>query len=112
MSKSSKRNSNETASSEKEIREKSERLVQEAIALAKEADLVIFVGGNNREVETEGSDRKNITLPSHQDELIQSIAKANPNIVSVMVIGGPVDLQTMYCPGKFRLRGNYLSLFL
>ena len=90
-----KRNSNETASSEKEIREKSERLVQEAIALAKEADLVIFVGGNNREVETEGSDRKNITLPSHQDELIQSIAKANPNIVSVMVIGGPVDLQTI-----------------
>lgn len=53
-----KRNSSETASSEKEIREKSERLVQEAIALAKEADLVIFVGGNNREVETEGSDRK------------------------------------------------------
>ena len=90
-----KRNSSETASSEKEIREKSERLVQEAIALAKEADLVIFVGGNNREVETEGSDRKNITLPSHQDELIQSIAKANPNIVSVMVIGGPVDLQTI-----------------
>lgn len=90
-----KRNSSETASSEKEIREKSERLVQEAIALAKEADLVIFVGGNNREVETEGSDRKNITLPSHQDELIQNIAKANPNIVSVMVIGGPVDLQTI-----------------
>ena len=55
--------------------------------------MVIFVGGNNREVETEGSDRKNITLPSHQDELIQS--KANPNIVSVMVIGGPVDLQTI-----------------
>ena len=130
-----KRNSSETASSEKEIREKSERLVQEAIALAKEADLVIFVGGNNREVETEGSDRKNITLPSHQDELIQSIAKANPNIVSVMVIGGPVDLQTIeknsssilvswfngsegghaladVLSGKFRLRGNYLSLFL
>ncbi len=80
---------------ERALQRQSEQLAQEAIALAKEADLVIFVGGDNREVETEGSDRKDITLPSGQDELIARLAQANPNIVSVMVVGAPVDLRAV-----------------
>lgn len=92
FSRSNPKNRN-TTSSEREIKNKTEELVQEAVSLAKESDLVIFIGGNNREIETEGFDRKDITLPSHQDELIQSIAKVNSNIVSVMVVGGPVDLR-------------------
>ncbi len=80
---------------EKARNEQNEVLNKEAVALAKEADLVLFIGGTNREVETEGSDRMNITLPSHQDELIQQIAEVNPNIVSVMVVGAPVDLRVV-----------------
>lgn len=38
-------------------------LRKEAVDAAKKADLVVFMGGNNREVETEGSDRKDINLP-------------------------------------------------
>ncbi len=68
-------------------------LREEAVNAAKKADLVIFVGGNNREVETEGSDRTDINLPFGQDELLEALAAVNPRIVTVMVAGAPVDLQ-------------------
>jgi beta-glucosidase len=71
------------------------QLLAEAVKVAKGADLVIFFAGDNREVETEGSDRKNITLPSGQDELAQALAKANPRLVTVIVAGGPVDVSTV-----------------
>ncbi|MDR3340506.1 MAG: glycoside hydrolase family 3 C-terminal domain-containing protein [Candidatus Symbiothrix sp.] len=70
-------------------------LLNEAVRVAQAADLVLFVGGTNREVETEGSDRTSIQLPSGQDEVIKAIAAVNPNIVTVIVSGGPVDLNTI-----------------
>ena len=71
------------------------KLLAEAVKVAKKADLVIFFAGDNREVETEGSDRKAITLPSGQDELAKALAKANPRLVTVLVAGGPVDVSTV-----------------
>ncbi len=71
------------------------KLMAEAVKAAKGADLVIFFAGDNREVETEGSDRKSITLPSGQDELARALAKANPRLVTVIVAGGPVDISTV-----------------
>jgi len=71
------------------------QLLAEAVKAAKSADLVLFFAGDNREVETEGSDRKNITLPSGQDELAMALAKANKRLVTVIVSGGPVDVSTV-----------------
>ena len=71
------------------------QLMAEAVTAAKKADLVIFFAGDNREVETEGSDRKSITLPSGQDELAAALAKANQRLVTVVVSGGPVDISTV-----------------
>ena len=71
------------------------QLMAEAVEAAKKADLVIFFAGDNREVETEGSDRKSITLPSGQDELAAALAKANQRLVTVIVSGGPVDVSTI-----------------
>ena len=68
------------------------KMLAEAVALAKEADLVIFVAGTGKNVETEGSDRQNIMLPVGQDEVIKALAEVNPNIVTVIISGGPVDL--------------------
>jgi beta-glucosidase len=68
------------------------KLMAEAVRVAKDADLVLFIGGTNREVETEGSDRNSIELPSGQDELIAALMAANPNTVAVMVAGAPLDL--------------------
>ena len=71
------------------------QLMDQAVKAAKDADLVIFFAGDNREVETEGSDRKSITLPSGQDELVTALAKANKRLVTVIVSGGPVDVSTV-----------------
>ena len=71
------------------------QLMAEAVKVAKGADLVIFFAGDNREVETEGSDRKSITLPSGQDELAKALAEANPRLITVIVAGGPVDISTV-----------------
>jgi len=70
-------------------------LVAEAVALAKDADLVLFFGGTNKSIETEGSDRKNIKLPCGQEELIQALYEANPNLATVLISGGPTDLQVL-----------------
>ena len=71
------------------------QLMAEAVEAAKKSDLVIFFAGDNREMETEGSDRKSITLPSGQDELATALAKANQRLVTVIVSGGPVDISTV-----------------
>ncbi len=71
------------------------QLMAEAVKAAREADLVIFFAGDNREVETEGSDRKSITLPSGQDELAKALAKVNKKLVTIIVSGGPVDVSTV-----------------
>lgn len=71
------------------------QLMAEAVKAAKQADLVIFFAGDNREVETEGSDRKTITLPSGQDELATALVKANKRLITVIVSGGPVDISTV-----------------
>ncbi len=83
---------------EKEAKEKElkiRELTKEAVEVASKSDVVLFIGGNNRAVETEGSDRRSITLPSGQDDLIQKIAEVNPNIVTVLTSGAPNDMNVV-----------------
>ena len=68
-------------------------LLAEAVALAKDADMVIFFGGTNKSIETEGSDRKNIDLPCGQNEVIKALYEANPNVATVLISGGPTDIR-------------------
>ena len=70
-------------------------LLAEAVALAAEADMVIFFGGSNKSIETEGSDRKNIDLPCGQNEIIRALHEVNPNVVTVLISGGPTDLRIL-----------------
>ena len=72
-----------------------QKLLDEAVALAKESDMVIFFGGTNKSIETEGSDRKNIDLPCGQNEVVKALYEANPNLVTVLISGGPTDLRTL-----------------
>jgi beta-glucosidase len=83
---------------EKEAQEKEltdQKLTKEAMEVAAKADIVLFIGGDNRAVETEGSDRKDIFLPSGQDKLISKIAEVNPNIITILVSGAPNDLNVV-----------------
>ena len=70
-------------------------LVSEACEAAANADLVIFFGGTNKSIETEGSDRKNIDLPCGQNELVKALKAVNPNLVTVLISGGPTDLREL-----------------
>jgi len=72
-----------------------QKLADEAVRAAAKADIVLFIGGNNRAVETEGEDRKDIFLPSGQDKLITRIAQVNPNIITILTSGAPNDLRTV-----------------
>ena len=70
-------------------------LLAEAVKLAKEADVVIFFGGTNKSIETEGSDRTNIDLPTGQNEVVKALYEANKNLVTVLISGGPTDLRQL-----------------
>ena len=70
-------------------------VLADAVALAREADIVLFFGGTNKSIETEGSDRKDIKLPCGQEELVQALYQANPNLATVLISGGPTDLQVL-----------------
>lgn len=88
---------------EKENREKesaAQKLAKEAVDAAANADIVLFIGGNNRAVETEGTDREDIFLPFGQDGLIRKIAAVNPNIVTVLASGAPNDLNVVKSVSK------------
>jgi len=61
-------------------------LAERAIACARSADVVIYVGGLNHDpgYDCEGSDRKDLKLPFGQDELIQQLVAANPKTIVVL----------------------------
>jgi beta-glucosidase len=72
----------------------SARLMDEAVAAAKAADVVIYVGGLNHKggFDCEGGDRKNLELPASQDKLLKKIVRANPRTVVVLIGGGAVEM--------------------
>ncbi len=58
-----------------------------AAALAKSSDLALVMVGN---IDREGRDRLNLSLPDNQDQLVSAVAAANPRTVVVLKTGGPV----------------------
>lgn len=96
--------------------EENEKLFKEAISVAKNSDVVIFVGGlkhteedlklednaidvsKDREVkhriDSEGYDRSDMDLPYNQDDLINELLKVNKNTVVVISAGAPTKMST------------------
>ena len=66
----------------------------EAVEAAKSADMVLFIGGLNKNdgQDCEGNDRKSLNLPYEQDLTIAEIAKANKNIAVVIISGNAVAM--------------------
>ena len=63
-----------------------------AVAAAASADVAIVVVGNDEAWESEGRDRKTVTLPGRQNELVERVAAANHRTVVVVNAGCPMDL--------------------
>ena len=95
-----------------------EQLIAEAVELAGQSDLVIFIGGLNKSnnQDCEGTDRRSLDLPYDQDAVIEALAAANPNLVVSLVSGNavampwvdkvPAILQTWYLGSE---AGNALA---
>jgi beta-glucosidase len=66
--------------------------IKEAVALAKQKDLVIMVVGENAYQSGEGRSQSDISLPGLQKKLIKSVYIANPNIIMVLMNGRPMDI--------------------
>lgn len=66
----------------------------EAVEMAREADLVVLVGGLNKNhfQDCEGGDRLQYGLPFGQDELIEAVQAVNKNLVLVLLSGNAVDM--------------------
>jgi beta-glucosidase len=69
-------------------------LAERAVNAAAGADVVVFVGGLNHRhgFDSEGTDRKDLKLPSEQDALIERVVKANSHTVVVLISGSPVEM--------------------
>lgn len=71
-----------------------DELIAEAVSMAKNADVVVYVGGLNKSAhqDCEDSDRAGLELPYGQDRVISELAKANKNIVVVNISGNAVAM--------------------
>lgn len=69
-------------------------LTAEAVGKAREADVVIFIGGLNKSnhQDCEGHDRKSYDLPYAQNKVIEAILKVNPRLVYVNISGNGAAL--------------------
>jgi beta-glucosidase len=63
-----------------------------AVAAARASDVAIVVVGTDASWESEGRDRKTVTLPGRQDELVERVAAVNRKTVVVVNAGCPMDL--------------------
>lgn len=98
-----------------------EELMTEAVNVAKNADVVLFVGGLNKNngQDCEGNDRKDMDLPYEQNEVIRALSKANPKLVVTILSGNavsmpwvqdvPAILEAWYCGSE---AGNALASVL
>lgn len=71
-----------------------EEILTEAVSMAKEADMVIFIGGLNKSghQDCEGTDRLDFSLPYSQDTIIESLASVNPRTVAVILSGNAYSM--------------------
>lgn len=73
-------------------------MIKRAVEVAKQADIVIFIGGTNYDKSadhstgTESHDRWTLTLPGNQTEVLKAMYEVNKNIVLVLESGSSLDI--------------------
>ncbi len=67
-------------------------LIQRAVEIAKNSNVAIVFAGLPEHYESEGYDRKHMSLPEAHNLLIEEVAKVQPNVVVVLSNGSPVEI--------------------
>ena len=66
--------------------------IEEAVATANKADVVVLVVGEPQNYSGEGGSRATIDLPGAQDELVKAVQMTNKKVVMVIMAGRPLEL--------------------
>ena len=69
-----------------------ENLIAEAVEIAKNADVAVLFVGLTESYETEGNDRKHISLPESHNALVDAVCAACEKVVVVLSGGCPVTM--------------------
>ncbi len=69
-----------------------EELIHEACEAAKQAEVAIIFAGLPDSFESEGFDRKHMSMPECQNKLIEAVSAVQPNTVVVLHNGSPVEM--------------------
>jgi len=93
----------------------------DTVALAKDADIVIYIGGLDGSIEGEGHDRIDVGLPPIQLQLLKELMAVNKNMVVCLMHGGMVGLESissdvtalvsMGYPGRYAAASLAATLF-
>ena len=68
-------------------------MVQEAVDIANQADVIVMAVGESAEMTGESSSRSNIEIPGTQKALINTLLRTGKPIVLVVFTGRPLTLQ-------------------
>ena len=87
-------------------------LVERAVSAARQAEVAIVVAGLNHShnLDDEGVDRTNLSLPYGQDELIQQVVQANPRTIVVLVSGPAIELGPWLAQVPAVLQAHYSGM--
>ncbi len=69
-----------------------EQLTKAAMELAKNSDQVVFFAGFPEAMESEGFDKKSISLPANQNQLIDQLLAVNAHVTVVLQNGSAVEM--------------------
>lgn len=69
-----------------------DKKIKSACELAKKADVVLLYIGLDEYVEVEGLDRKTMSLPDNQIELLNALYEVNTNIVAIISCGSAIEM--------------------
>ncbi|GAC1312907.1 MAG: glycoside hydrolase family 3 C-terminal domain-containing protein [Mucilaginibacter sp.] len=75
-------------------------MIAKAVATAKNSDVAILFIGGNRDYESEGRDRKDLSLPFGEQALVDAVSAVNSKTIVVVVGGAPYDI------GKIKKQNN------
>ena len=73
-------------------------LIDDAVRVARAAEVAVVFAGLPEVIESEGFDRADLGLPPQHDRLIEAVCAANPNTAVVLANGAPVEVPWVAAP--------------
>lgn len=68
------------------------KLLEEAVEVAKTSEVVLLLIGLSDSYESEGFDRKSLSLPAEHNNLVEALVNVNSNVIVVLSGGSPVEI--------------------